>query len=131
MAARAARSSWWRKHANAARLVWLFAIVTLSIVFVGNFDQTENGTNIIWLANGMVLAFLLLVPRWRWPVYIAVSLLAMLLGSLLVEETIGMSILYNALNLVEVLVGAFLLKRKSTVLQIGRASCRERVFLSV
>lgn len=116
MAARAARSSWWRKHANAARLVWLFAIVTLSIVFVGNFDQTENGTNIIWLANGMVLAFLLLVPRWRWPVYIAVSLLAMLLGSLLVEETIGMSILYNALNLVEVLVGAFLLKRKSTVL---------------
>jgi diguanylate cyclase (GGDEF)-like protein/PAS domain S-box-containing protein len=116
LAARVARSRWWRSHAYASQLVWLFAIVTLSIVFVGNFDQTENGTNIIWLANGMVLAFLLLAPRWRWPMYIAVSLLGMLLGSALVEKPIGMSMLYNALNLVEVLVGAFLLKRKSTVL---------------
>ena len=112
----AARSRWGRRHGSVLRLVWLFAIVTLSIVFVGNFDQTDSGTNIIWLANGMVLAFLLLVPRWRWPVYVAVSLLAMLLGSVLVGETIGMSMLYNALNLVEVLVGAFLLKRRSTAL---------------
>ena len=116
MAARAARSRWWRRHAYASRLAWLFAIVTLSILCVLKFDRTENGTNIIWLANGLLLAFLLLVPRWRWPMYVAVAFLSMLLGSLLIHEPMGMSLLYNALNLVEVLIGAFLLKRKSTAL---------------
>jgi len=98
------------------RLFEIYVAVTLSILCVGALDRTENGTNIIWLANGLVLAFLLLVPRWRWPMYVAVAFLAMLTGSLLIGESIGISLLYNALNLVEILIGAFLLKRKSTAL---------------
>jgi len=112
--AKSARSPWWYKHAYLVRLVGLFLSVTLSIVCVNTSDRTATGSNIIWLANGLVLAFLLMAPRWRWPMYICVSFFGMLLGSLLISESLSMSLLYNALNLVEILIGAFLLKRKST-----------------
>jgi diguanylate cyclase (GGDEF)-like protein/PAS domain S-box-containing protein len=98
------------------RLIELSVVVTLSILCIGSLDRTDDGTNIIWLANGLVLAFLLLVPRWRWPMYIGVAFLSMLLGSVWIGETIGMSLIYNTLNMAEVLIGAFLLKRKSTAL---------------
>ena len=105
-------------HSHALRLVWMFLSVTLSILCVGDLDRTAGGTNIIWLANGLVLAFLLLVPRWRWPTYVAVAFLAMVLGSYAIHERLVMSLLYNTLNIVEVLIGALLLKRKSTMLPV-------------
>jgi len=111
-----ARSRWWQRHAYALRLTNLFAVVIFSIVCIGIFDRTESGANVIWLANGLVLAFLLLAPRWRWPMYVGGAFLAMFLGGVIIHESVGMSLLYNALNLAEVLVGAFLLKRKSTAL---------------
>jgi diguanylate cyclase (GGDEF)-like protein/PAS domain S-box-containing protein len=110
------RKRWWRKHAYALRLVWMFVSVLLSILWIGTFDRTDFGTNIIWLANGLVLSFLLLAPRWRWPLYVAVAFLGMFLGSVMIGESAGMSIVYNTLNLLEVLIGAFLLKRISTAL---------------
>jgi diguanylate cyclase (GGDEF)-like protein/PAS domain S-box-containing protein len=113
---RATASRWWRTHAYALRLAGLFVYVTLSILCVGQLDRTDSGTNIIWLANGLLLAFLLLAPRWRWPMYLAVGFAAMFLGSLLIGESLQMTVLYNALNLTEILIGAFLLKRNSTVL---------------
>ena len=113
---RAARTRWWHTYAYSVRLVWLFLSVMLSILWVGTFDRTDSGSNIIWLANGLVLSFLLLAPRWRWPLYVSVAFLAMLLGSVMIHESTGISVLYNVLNLTEVLIGALLLKRKSTVL---------------
>jgi diguanylate cyclase (GGDEF)-like protein/PAS domain S-box-containing protein len=56
---------------------------------------------------------LLLVPRWRWPLYILVAFLAMNLGSVLIGESPGMSILFNCLNLLELLIGALLLKSRA------------------
>src|SRR5271168_2863730 len=112
----AVRTRWWRTHAYSLRLAWLFLSVMLSILWIGTFDRTDFGTNIIWLANGLVLAFLLLAPRWRWPLYLVFAFAAMFVGSIAIGESAGMSLLYNSLNLVEVLIGALLLKRKSTVL---------------
>jgi diguanylate cyclase (GGDEF)-like protein/PAS domain S-box-containing protein len=112
----AASTRWWHTHADLLRLAGAFFSIFLSILWIGSFDRTEFGTNIIWVANGLLLSFLLLAPRWRWPMYIAIGFAAMLLGSILIGEPIGMSLLYNTLNLVEVLIGALLLKRKSTVL---------------
>jgi diguanylate cyclase (GGDEF)-like protein/PAS domain S-box-containing protein len=109
---------WWRQHADLARLLGVFVFIVLSIVCVGSFERTADGSNIIWLANGLELAFLLLVPRWRWPSYVLVSFVAMVLGSVLIGESLGMSLLYDCLNVVEVLIGALLLKRKSTVLPV-------------
>ncbi|WP_263354511.1 sensor domain-containing diguanylate cyclase [Acidicapsa acidisoli] len=110
----ASEKRWWRVHAFGLRLAGLFVSVLLSILWVGTFDRTDSGTNIIWLANGLVLAFLLLAPRWRWPMYLLVAFAAMFVGSVSIQESVGMSLLYNTLNLLEVLIGAFLLKRKST-----------------
>ena len=107
---------WWRRYGSILRLAGLFVSVMLSILCVGRFERTAGGSNIIWLANGLVLAFLLLVPRWRWPVYVSVSFVAMFVGSVLIGESPGMSLFYNCLNMVEILIGALLLKRKSTSL---------------
>jgi diguanylate cyclase (GGDEF)-like protein/PAS domain S-box-containing protein len=78
----------------------------------------ENGIadNVIWLANGVLLAYLLLAPRWRWPAYIGTGLAAMFAGNalsgvhlhLLPSDVIG-----HVLNICEVLTGALLLKNRS------------------
>lgn len=116
MPANAARTRWWYTHAFALRLAGIFLTVMLSILWVGNFDRTQTGTNIIWLANGLVLAYLLLAPRWRWPWYVAVAFASMFLGSIFIGDTPGISLVNNLLNILEILVGALLLKRKSTEL---------------
>ena len=118
MPTNASARRWWHTHAFGVRLAGAFLSVCISILWVGTFDRNEKGTNIIWLANGLVLAFLLLAPRWRWKWYLLVSFVAMLLGSVIIREPPAMSLVYNALNLIEVLVGAVLLKRKSTDLPI-------------
>lgn len=118
MSTDAVRGQSWRRHGYALRLAGVFLYVLLSILCIGSAERTGGGANIIWLANGLMLAFLLLAPRWRWPLYVLVAFAAMVLSSLLIGESVEMSLLYNCLNLVEVLIGALLLKRKSTVLPI-------------
>lgn len=115
---RAPTTQRWRSNAYPLLLAGMFGSVTISILCVGAFERTADGSNVIWLANGLVLAYLLLVPRWRWPLYGVVAFAAMVLGSILIGETVGMSLLYNFLNLIEILIGALLLKRKSTDLPV-------------
>ena len=107
---------WTRRHAASLRLAAIFVLVLLSILCVSHLERTASGSNIIWLANGMELAFLLLAPRWQWPRYIAVCFAAMIVGSFLVHESLISNLIYNSLNNLEVLVCALLLKRKSTEL---------------
>jgi len=107
------RTRWWRTYAYPLRLAGLFLSVVLSIVCVGSLARTESGSNIIWLANGLVLAFLLLVPRWRWPMYIGVGFVGLFVGSMLIGESLRVNLLFNCLNLLEILIGASLLKRRS------------------
>ncbi len=116
MSSKAASPHWWRTHAFLLRLVGMFVAVIISIFCVGEFDRTADGNNIIWLANGLTLSFLLLTPRWRWPYYLLVGFAAMVLGSTLIGETLGMSLLFNCLNLIELMIGAVLIKRRSTQL---------------
>ena len=58
---------WLRKHAFAARLAGCFLLVALATVFVGFAPEA----NLIWVANGVLLAFLLLAARRRWAAYLA------------------------------------------------------------
>lgn len=110
------KSLWWRKHAPTSRWVSCFIGITLATTFVVFFERSESTTNLIWIANGLLLTYLLLAPRWRWRGYLVAGLAAMIVGSSLIGEPWQRNLLYNALNLVEVLIGAFLLKRKSTEL---------------
>ena len=107
---------WRRKHAFAFRLALCFFSITLATVYVRFFERSGPVVNLIWVANGLLLAYLLLAPRWRWPGYLAAGTAAMVLGSALIGEPWQTNLLYNALNLVEVLIGAVLLRKKSAQL---------------
>jgi diguanylate cyclase (GGDEF)-like protein len=100
------------------RYIWslfcCFVFVLISILFVEVSGRLGAGANTIWFANGLLLAYLLIVPRWRWPGYMAAGLGAMAVGSVLLGESWQTSLVFNPLNLVEVSVGASLLRRRST-----------------
>jgi len=110
--------AWFRNHIFASRLLGVFLAVALSIICVNSFDRTEAGNNIIWLANGMVLTILLLSPRWRWIPYVAIAFVAMVVGSIFIGESLSLALLLNCLNMIEVLIGALMLKRRSTDLPV-------------
>jgi diguanylate cyclase (GGDEF)-like protein/PAS domain S-box-containing protein len=110
------RNIWWHKHAYASRLASCFIWITLATVFVRFFERSEPTVNLIWVANGLLLTYLLLAPRWRWPGYLAAGAAAMMVGSALIGESWQTNLLFNALNLVEILIGALLLRKKSTQL---------------
>ncbi len=110
------QNRWWRRHAYAIRLVSCFFSITLATVYVKFFERSGPTVNLIWVATGLWLTYLLLAPRWRWPGYLIAGAAAMAFGSALIHEPWQTNLLYNSLNLVEVLIGALLLRRKSTVL---------------
>lgn len=110
--------TWLRRHGYAAPLAGCFVSVMLAtaagdIAPVGNNGIADN---VIWLTNGVLLAYLLLAPRWRWPAFIVTGFAAMFAGNalsgvhlhLLLSDVIG-----HALNICEVLTGALLLKSRS------------------
>ncbi len=110
---------WLRKHAYAVRLVGCFVCIMLATASGDIFYQGENGiaSNLIWVANGMLLAYLLLAPRWHWPAFIGVGCAALLTGNALSAGHLQLKdLVSNGLNICEVLVGALLLRRRSTEL---------------
>ena len=112
--------SWLRKHPRARgaeHLLGCFLSVMLAVVTIVFFQQSVpggsellknniTGSNPIWVANGVLLAYLLLAPRWRWPVYLAVGALALTTGNIITHEPWRMNLLYNFLDITEVLAGA-------------------------
>jgi len=111
-----AQGRWWRKYAYPIRLILCFFAITVATVYVKFFERSGPAVNLIWVATGLWLTYLLLAPRWRWPGYLIAGTAAMTLGSALIGEPWQTNLLYNVLNLVEVLIGALLLRRKSTQL---------------
>ncbi|MGD0731994.1 MAG: diguanylate cyclase [Terracidiphilus sp.] len=70
----------------------------------------------IWIANGVLLAFLILAPLRRWPAYLIAGLVAQAAGSVLFNPQWRMNLLLTAMNLAEVLISALLLRRGSAAL---------------
>lgn len=102
----------WR-HGFPIRLAGCFLFVALAALLVGS----ESQTYLIWVSNGLLLSYLLLAPRWRWPGYTAAALAGQVAAALLVDAAKWReSLLFTSLNILEVLVGAYLLRRRSTQL---------------
>jgi integral membrane sensor domain MASE1 len=57
---------------------------------------------LIWVANGVLLAYPLLAPRQRWPAYLAAAFAAQTASSLLAASTWRMNLLFTVLSLLEV-----------------------------
>jgi len=95
----------------AIRLLGCFWAVMAATVFVGLAPEA----NLIWVANGVLLAYLLLAPRSRWPGYIGAAYAAQFSGGLLVgHHGIASGLLLTLLNVTESLVSATLLRRRSS-----------------
>jgi len=107
---------WLMRHSHAWSLLRCFVFISVSVVSVGVFGKLPADANIVWLANGLLLAYLLLAPRWRWRGYIVSGATAMVIGSALLGESWRTNLLYNAMNLIEVLTAASLLRRRSVEL---------------
>ncbi|MGC9159605.1 MAG: diguanylate cyclase, partial [Terracidiphilus sp.] len=107
---------WLRTKGHVLRLPVCFFFILLATVFVGFLRRNGSGGELIWPANGMLLAYLLLAPRWRWPGYLLSGFLAMELGGVLLHEPWRMGLLLNLLHMAEVLIAARLLRRRSAAL---------------
>lgn len=112
-----------RSGTNTARLVRRYGLpLRLSGCFGAIFAATvalglEDNSNLVWVANGLLLSYLLLAPRWLWKHYFIAGFVAILLGGLAVDpDHWPKCIALSVLNLAEVAMAAFLLRRRSTEL---------------
>jgi len=93
------------------QLAGCFAFSTAATVLAG--PQVQN--NSIWASNGLLLSYLLLAPRRRWFAYTFVGLAAQVLGGYLAGgETWQINSAMAIMNIAEVLLAAFLLRKFST-----------------
>lgn len=95
-----------KKHGFSLRLAVCFLSVAVSSLLVGLAEHSLPGPNLIWIANGLLLSHLLLAPRWRWPHYLAAGYAGLVVGSIPMYGTWQANLGFNALNLLEILIGA-------------------------
>ena len=100
---------WRRRYSFPIRLAGCFVLVTLSTIGVGLGTQA----NLIWVANGLLLTYLLLAPRRRSQAYVATGFAGLLAGSALVHDPWQTGVFFSLLNIVEVMIAALLLHRRS------------------
>ena len=105
------RSSWLHRHGVTLRLTLCFFSVYATTVLVRFMPETNH---MIWFANGVLLAFMILAPRRRWPAYLIAGLSAQLAGSMVFNAQWRLNFVLTTMNLAEVLISAYLLRRGST-----------------
>ncbi len=86
--------------------------VGFATAFVVWNEPPNPGTDLLWIANGVLLSYLLLAPRRRWPVYVVAGLIAQIVASSLVTAQWTANSIAATLNVIEVAVGAVLLKKR-------------------
>jgi diguanylate cyclase (GGDEF)-like protein/PAS domain S-box-containing protein len=86
--------------------------VCLSTIVAGTIASGD----LIWVANGVLLAYLLLAPRRLWPAYLAAGLLGHALGSVFIHAPWQARLVATPLDVVEAHLGALLLRRRSAQL---------------
>ena len=102
-----------RRYAFALRLAGCFCAVIAATLSVG----LEDVGGLIWVANGILLSYLLVAPRWRWIQYFAVGFAAEFLGGFVVNPGRWAPFLaLTCLNIGEVAIGTILLRKRSTQL---------------
>lgn len=97
---------------SVTHFIYVF-LLYLVVSWGGNaLTRTPEVADIIWPANGLLLAFLLRLPRRCWPIYVTASIVANVIAHSSFHFPISQSILFSAGNTVEVLVAASLLSNR-------------------
>ncbi|KAA6460178.1 diguanylate cyclase [Acidobacteria bacterium AB60] len=96
-----------RRYGSLARVAGCFLASLATTYFVG----LEIQINVIWVANGLLLSYLLLAPRRRWPAYIAAAFAAQVCGNMLVgQHGWQTNVALAVLNVCEALLAALFLR---------------------
>jgi diguanylate cyclase (GGDEF)-like protein/PAS domain S-box-containing protein len=93
-------------------LLSCFVLVILASIFVELFKQNRGTEDLIWTANGLLLAYLLMTTRRHMPAYLFTGFIAIFFSCLLIHQPWRMSLLYAVMNTTEVLIAALLLHRQ-------------------
>lgn len=101
---------WMWRHGHGLRLT----LCCLSVALATGVIRFVFEAHLIWIANGVLLAFLLLAARRRWPAFIAAGFAAQLAASALTGLPWRMNLLLTSLNMFEVAVAALQLRGRST-----------------
>ena len=96
---------------NPATLAALLILVTATSWLGLRYSSAFNQIVPVWCANGLLLAFLLLNPRRRWPGVVAVGFVGFLLSHLVIRSTLFDNLGLSCCDLMEVLAAAYLLTR--------------------
>lgn len=107
-----ARSLMHRRRLNhpVFHLAGCFFFVFLSTTFVGLAPES----NLIWIANGVLLAYLLLAPFRLWPAYLCTAFVAQFSGGIFLgHHGIASAVFLTFLNVSESFLSALLLRRRS------------------
>jgi diguanylate cyclase (GGDEF)-like protein/PAS domain S-box-containing protein len=93
------------------RLAGSFLFVAVATFFVGLAPEA----NFIWVANGVLLAYLLLAPRRQWPGLLCTGFIAQFCAGMIAGHHHFLSgLVLTLLNVLESLVSALLLRRRSS-----------------
>jgi diguanylate cyclase (GGDEF)-like protein/PAS domain S-box-containing protein len=101
--------AWLRKYAFGMRLGICFVFVALATGPV----LKGFGSNLIWIANGVLLTFPLVASRKRWPAYFATGFVAQFVAGILAGLLWQTNLLYCLLNILEVGLALALMRRGS------------------
>ena len=102
-----------RQYGDVARITGCFLASLAATYFVG----LEIQINVIWVANGLLLSYLLLAPRWRWGAYLLAGFVGQVCGNILVgQHGWQINLALAALNVVEASLAASFLRRRSAQL---------------
>ena len=98
---------WRRRHGLALRLAGCFCSVFLATIYLC------AAPDLLWIANGVLLAYLLLVPRRRLAAYACIGLLAQLAGCLAAGPPWRVAAIAVPLSILEVSIGARFLRGRT------------------
>ncbi|HEU5458432.1 MAG TPA: diguanylate cyclase [Terracidiphilus sp.] len=89
-------------------------LVAFASIFATLIQHGHEHFGYIWVANGLVLAYLLTTPRSQWKGIVIASFLGMLAGAVLTGGDWPGNIVFSFLDVTEALLSAHLLTRRSS-----------------
>ena len=99
------------RQAFAWRMMIIASVLFLIASAVSLWLNGPEGFSLFWPTNGLLLGFLLIAPKRRWPVLIALQAAISIVVHLYFYPSIFVSIFYSLANVIEVGVAVFPLRR--------------------
>ena len=117
MASRLLNFGWMKKYGSGLNLAWFFLWILASSSLLSVFERDPvSGIDMFWIGDGLILTFLLIVPRNRWPAYFATAFVALFIGDALAQVPPILNCIYHTLDCLELYIIVALIRPKNSCL---------------